>query len=72
MRYRGFDKMVTYKNYLNRKELEHAELYINDINDRFGKTDNLGNPIRENLPFSSNNIPNKRKEVSIDKILKLK
>lgn len=67
-----YDKMVQYSKYLNRKELKHSEDYINIHYERAGKTDNLGNPIKETLPFNLYNIPKKRQEVNIDKILNLK
>lgn len=67
-----YNKMVEYAKYLNRKELKHAEDYINWHYGKVGKTDNLGNPIQEILPFNLNDIPKKRQEVNIDKILNLK
>ncbi len=67
-----YDKMVEYQKYLNRKELEHAEWYINWNYGKFGNTDNLGNPIKEILPFNLDDIPKKRQEVNVDKILNLK
>lgn len=67
-----YDKMVEYAKYLNRKELEHAEWYINWHYGKVGKTDNLGNSIKEVLPFNLDGIPKKRQEVNIDKILNLK
>lgn len=66
------DKMVEYAKYLNKKELEHAEWYINKNYYDFGITDNLGNQLKEILPFDLNRIPSKRQEIDIDKILKLK
>lgn len=67
-----YDKMVDYSKYLNRKELKHAEWYINDRYHKYGVTDNLGNPIKEILPSNLNDIPKKRQEVNIDVILNLK
>jgi len=67
-----YDKMVEYSKYLNRKELKHAEWYINDRYYKYGITDNLGNPIKETLPSNLDDIPKKRQEVNIDIILNLK
>ena len=66
-----YDKVVEYSKYLNRKELKHAEDYINEKYFDYGITDNLGIPKKEILPFNLNDIPNKRKEIGIDKILKI-
>ena len=67
-----YDKMVEHYKYLNRKELKHAEDYINWYYKKVGKTDNLGNPLIEKLPFKLENIPKKRQEIDINKILNLK
>jgi hypothetical protein len=67
-----YDKMVEYAKYMNREELKHAERYINKYYKDFGITDASGNPIQEILPFNLNDIPKKRQEVNIDKILNLK
>ncbi|MDF2833135.1 zincin-like metallopeptidase toxin domain-containing protein [Chryseobacterium indoltheticum] len=67
-----YDKIVEYSKYLNRKELKHAEWYINDRYHKYGVTDNLGNPIKEALPSNLDVIPKKRQEVNIDIILNLK
>ncbi|KMQ69924.1 hypothetical protein ACM39_02470 [Chryseobacterium sp. FH2] len=67
-----YDKMVEYSKYLNREELEHAEWYINDRYDKFGVTDNAGNPIKEKLPFDLKDIPKKRQGVNINTIMNLK
>jgi len=67
-----YDKIVEYAKFLNRKELEHAEWYINLHYNKVGKTDNIGNQIKEVLPFNLNDIPKKRQEINIDKILNLK
>ena len=67
-----YDKMIEYSKYLNRDEIAHAKNYINFHYKDVGKTDHLGNPIEEILPFDLNKIPKKRKIVNIDKILKLK
>jgi len=67
-----YDKMVEHSKYLNRKELKHAEWYINDRYHKYGVTDNLGNPIKETLPSNLDDIPKKRQEVNIDIILNLK
>ena len=67
-----YDKMIEHSKYLNRKELKHSEEYINWHYGKIGKTDNIGNPIKETLPFNLDNIPKKRQEVNIDIILNLK
>lgn len=67
-----YDKMVEFAKYLNKKELKHAEDYINWHYGKVGKTDNFGNPIKEILPFNLDDIPKKRQEINIDKILNLK
>ncbi|CAM3565879.1 zincin-like metallopeptidase toxin domain-containing protein [Elizabethkingia occulta] len=67
-----YDKMIEYSKYLNRKELKHAENYINIHYERIGKTDNLGNPVKETLPFKLDDIPKKRQEININQILNLK
>ena len=67
-----YDKMVEYQKYLNREELKHAEDYINQKYYDFGVTDNLGNPIKEKLPFDLKDIPKKRQGVNISTIMNLK
>ncbi|WP_449386734.1 zincin-like metallopeptidase toxin domain-containing protein [Chryseobacterium lineare] len=67
-----YDKMVEYQEYLNRKELKHAEDYINWHYGKVGKTDNLGNPIKEILPFDLKSIPRKRQGININTIINLK
>lgn len=56
------DKMIEHSKYLNRKEVEHAERYINKNYKDYGITDNLGNPIKEILPFNLDDIPKKDKK----------
>lgn len=67
-----YDKIVEFAKYLNKKELKHAEDYINWHYGKIGKTDSFGNPIKEILPFNLDDIPKKRQEINIDKILNLK
>ncbi|MCY0969181.1 zincin-like metallopeptidase toxin domain-containing protein [Chryseobacterium wangxinyae] len=67
-----YDKPVEYSKYLNKGELVHAELYINWHYGKVGKTDNIGNPIKEVLPFNIDDIPKRRQQVNINKILNLK
>lgn len=67
-----FVKVTDCKSAPSGEELKHAEDYINWHYGKVGKTDNLGNPIKEVLPLNLNNIPKKRQEVNIDKILNLK
>ncbi|MCC2590545.1 zincin-like metallopeptidase toxin domain-containing protein [Chryseobacterium sp. MFBS3-17] len=67
-----YDKMVEHSKYLNRKELKHAEWYINDRYHKYGITDNLGNPIKETLPFNLDDISKKRQEANLDIILNSK
>jgi hypothetical protein len=66
-----FDKIVENSKFLNRAELEHAELYINWNYNKAGVTDNLGNPIIEKLPFDVKDLPTKRQEIGLNKILDL-
>jgi Metallopeptidase toxin 4 len=66
-----FDKIVENSKFLNRAELEHAELYINWNYNKVGVTDNLGNPIIEKLPFDVKDLPTKRQEIGLNKILDL-
>jgi len=65
-----FDKMIEYKRFLNRRELIHAEDYMNW--NYFGITDNIGNPIKVKLPFEVSQIVKKRQRININKILELK
>ncbi|TGD58596.1 zincin-like metallopeptidase toxin domain-containing protein [Flavobacterium humi] len=67
-----YDKMVRYSEYLNKKELKHAEDYINFHYYEARLTDNIGNPLKEVLPLNLDSFPKKRQEINIDKILKLK
>ncbi|KMQ69926.1 hypothetical protein ACM39_02480 [Chryseobacterium sp. FH2] len=67
-----YDKMIEHSKYLNREELEHAEGYINWHYNNVGKTDNMGNPIKEALPFNLKDIPRKRQGVNINTIINLK
>ena len=67
-----YDKMVEHSNFLNREELKHAEDYVNQKYYDFGETDNLGNPIKEILPFALKDIPKKRQGVGINRIINLK
>lgn len=67
-----FDKMVEHFKYLNRKELFHAEEYMNWYYKTFGITDELGNPITVSSSIDLLEIPLKRQGTAIDKILMLK
>ncbi|WP_288438432.1 zincin-like metallopeptidase toxin domain-containing protein [uncultured Chryseobacterium sp.] len=67
-----YDKIIEYRKYVNRRELKHAEGYINYHFKKVGKTDKFGNPIIEVLPFDANNIPKKRQKVNVNEILNLK
>ncbi|WP_312510758.1 zincin-like metallopeptidase toxin domain-containing protein [Chryseobacterium culicis] len=67
-----YDKIIEHRKYVNRRELKHAEGYINYHFKKVGKTDKFGNPIIEVLPFDANNIPKKRQKVNVNEILNLK
>ncbi|MDP2160159.1 MAG: zincin-like metallopeptidase toxin domain-containing protein, partial [Flavobacterium sp.] len=67
-----FDKLAEHKQYLNREELIDAKGYMNKNYNDFGITDNAGNPIRVDFDFNISQIPKKRQEVNIDKLLNLK
>lgn len=67
-----YDKIIEYKQYINRRELKHAENYINYHLKEASVTDKVGNPVVEVLPFNLNDIPKKRQRVNINKILNLK
>ncbi|AZA78817.1 hypothetical protein EG347_15530 [Chryseobacterium sp. G0186] len=67
-----YDKIIEYRKYVNRRELIHAEDYINEHLYKARKTDKVGNPIVEVLPFNVNDIPKKRQKVNLNKIINLK
>ena len=67
-----YDKIIEYKKHLNRKELEHANRYMNWNYNEFRITDNIGNPIKVELPFELKQLPNKRQGININRILELK
>ncbi len=67
-----FDKLMEHKQYLNREELVEAKGYMNYYYETYGISDNLGNPLRADFNFDISQIPKKRQEVNIDKLLNLK
>ncbi len=66
-----FDKLMEHRRYLNRNELIEAKDYINSIYNKYGVTDEVGNPFKVDFDFEISKIPNKKQEVSIAKILNL-
>lgn len=69
-----YDKMVQYKKYLSKSELQHAEAYMNRVYKQHGIDfpPGSGNVAKVELPFDVNSITKKRQPVNIDKILQLK
>ncbi|MEC4004912.1 hypothetical protein OX283_009615 [Flavobacterium sp. SUN052] len=67
-----FDKLMEHKQYLNSEELVDAKEYMNKNYKDYGITDNAGNPISVDFNFDISQIPKKRQEVNIDKLLNLK
>ena len=67
-----FDKLIEHKLYLNRKELVEAKGYLNKYFKDFGITDKTGIPISVDFDFNISQIPKKRQEVNIDKLINLK
>ena len=63
---------MEHRKYLNREELVDAKRYMNKYYSKNSITDNVGNPINVDFNFDISQIPKKRQEVNIDKLLNLK